>query len=152
MVLGVPITESDSVGVLFGIDRNEINTFRGYTPDSIVDYIDALDAKTFHSWRSELAWARDTRNDFLQPTRGTLQRVSLETTLPGSPVQFYKLNYEFSKYWPISRALVLNTRFDLGYGDSYGPDAVRVFCPDWKSVVSGQRGCVRVDLWGRAII
>src|SRR3546814_2795676 len=43
MVLGVPITESDSVSVLFGIDRNEINTFRGYTPDSIVDYIDALD-------------------------------------------------------------------------------------------------------------
>src|SRR3546814_608835 len=54
MVLGVPITESDSVSVLFGIDRNEINTFRGFTPDSIVDYIDALDAKTFHSWRSEL--------------------------------------------------------------------------------------------------
>src|SRR3546814_1266584 len=94
--------------------------------DSIVDYIDALDAKTFHSWRSELAWARDTRNDFLQPTRGTLQRVSLETTLPGSTVQFYKLNYEFSKYWPISRALVLNTRFDLGYGDSYGSDAVQI--------------------------
>src|SRR3546814_9465805 len=87
MVLGVPITESDSVSVLFGIDRNEINTFRGFTPDSIVDYIDALDAKTFHSWRSELAWARDTRNDFLQPTRGTLQRVSLETTLPGPTVQ-----------------------------------------------------------------
>src|SRR3546814_1117040 len=57
-----------------------------------------------------------------------MQGVSLETTLPGSTVQFYKLNYEFSKYWPISRALVLNTRFDLGYGDSYGSDAVRVFC------------------------
>src|SRR5690606_10022638 len=82
----------------------------------------------FHSWRSELAWARDTRNDYLQPTRGTLQRVSLATTLPGSTVQFYKLNYEFSKYWPISRALVLNTRVDLGYGDSYGSDAVRVSC------------------------
>src|SRR3546814_6846580 len=107
MVLGVPITESDSVSVLFGIDRNEINTFRGFTPDSIVDYIDALDAKTFHSWRSELAWARDTRNDFLQPTRGPLQRVSLETTLPGSTVQFYKLNYEFSKYLPIPPARVI---------------------------------------------
>ncbi|WP_344760225.1 outer membrane protein assembly factor BamA [Luteimonas lutimaris] len=128
MVLGVPITESDTVSALFGIDRNQISTFRGYTPDSIVDYIDALGARTFHSWRTELAWARDTRNDYLQPTRGTLQRVSLETTLPGSTVQFYKLNYEFSKYWPISRALVLNTRIDLGYGDSYGSDSVRVFC------------------------
>jgi outer membrane protein insertion porin family len=128
MVLGIPITESDTVSAVVGLDRNQINTYRGSTPDSIVDYIDALDARTFHSWRSELAWARDTRNDYLQPTRGTLQRVSLESTLPGSTVQFYKLNYEFSKYWPISRALVLNTRIDLGYGDSYGSDAVRVFC------------------------
>jgi outer membrane protein insertion porin family len=128
MVLGIPITESDTISAVFGIDRNQINTYRGSTPDSIVDYIDALDARTFHSWRTELAWARDTRNDYLQPTNGTLQRESLETTLPGSTVQFYKLNYEFSKYWPISRALVLNTRIDLGYGDSYGADAVRVFC------------------------
>ncbi len=128
MVLGIPITESDTVTAMFGLDRNEIFTFRGATPDSIVDYIDALGTRTFHSWRTELAWARDTRNDYLQPTRGTLQRVSLEATLPGSTVQFYKLNYEFSKYWPISRALVLNTRVDLGYGDSYGADTERVFC------------------------
>src|SRR3546814_3630674 len=101
---------------------------RSTRTDTPLPYTTLFRSKTFHSWRSELAWARDTRNDFLQPTRGTLQRVSLETTLPGSTVQFYKLNYEFSKYWPISRALVLNTRFDLGYGDSYGSDAVRVFC------------------------
>src|SRR3546814_5814446 len=74
MVLGVPITESDSVSVLFGIDRYEINTFRGFTPDRIVNYIDALDPTPFHSWSSGLPWARDTPNDFLQPTRGPLQR------------------------------------------------------------------------------
>ncbi len=127
-VLGIPITESDTVSAVFGIDRNQIFTYRGSTPDSIVDYIDALGSRTFHSWRTELAWARDTRNDYLQPTRGMMQRVSLETTLPGSTAQYYKLNYEFSKYWPISRALVLNTRFELGYGDSYGSDVQRVFC------------------------
>src|SRR5690606_31420339 len=93
-----------------------------------VDYIDAVGQRTFHAWRAELAWARDSRNDFLQPTRGTLQRVSLETTLPGSTVEYYKLNYEFSKYWHLHRALVLNTRFEIGYGDSYGDDATRTFC------------------------
>src|SRR5690606_17584128 len=128
MVLGLPITESDTVSALVGIDRNQIFAFRGSSPESIVNYIDAVGARTFHSWRSELAWARDSRNDFLQPTRGTLQRVSLETTLPGSTVEYFKLNYEFSRYWPINRALVLNTRFELGYGDSYGDDTLRVFC------------------------
>jgi outer membrane protein insertion porin family len=127
-ILGLPITETDSVSALFGVDRNQIFAFPGSTPQSIVDYIDAIGQRTFHAWRAELAWARDSRNDFLQPTRGTLQRVSLETTLPGSTAEYYKLNYEFSKYWPINRALVLNTRFELGYGDSYGSDATLVVC------------------------
>src|SRR5699024_4573622 len=41
---------------------------------------------------------------------------------------YYKLNYEFSKYWPLTRALVLNTRAEVGYGDSYGKDVVRDVC------------------------
>ena len=126
--LGVPITENDSFSLMFGVDRNEIYAWRGATPDSIVDYIEAFGSRTFHSWRSELGWARDSRNDFLQPTRGTYQRVGLELTLPGSTAEFYKLNYEFSKYWPISRALVLNTRAEIGYGDSYGDDVTRNVC------------------------
>jgi len=120
MVLGVPITEHDTVSAMVGIDSNQIFAFRGSSPQSIVDYIDVIGQRTFHAWRGELSWARDTRNDFLQPTRGTLQRVSAEVALPGSTAEYYKLNYEFSKYWPISRALVLNTRFEFGYGDSYG--------------------------------
>ena len=120
MILGVPITEHDTVSAMIGIDSNQIFAWRGSSPQSIVDYIDVIGQRTFHAWRGELSWARDTRNDFLQPTRGTLQRVSAEVSLPGSTAEYYKLNYEFSKYWPLSRALVLNTRFELGYGDSYG--------------------------------
>jgi len=120
MVLGIPLTEHDTITAMFGIDSNQIFAWRGSSPQSIVDYIDVIGQRTFHAWRAELGWARDTRNDFLQPTRGTLQRVSMEVALPGSTAEYYKLNYEFSKYWQISRALVLNTRFEFGYGDSYG--------------------------------
>ncbi len=127
-ILGIPLTENDSISLLFGADRNQIFAFPNSSPVSIVDYIDAFGSRTFHAWRTELAWARDTRNDFLQPTRGMMQRVSLETTLPGSTAEYYKLNYEISKYWPISRHLILNTRAELGYGDSYGSDVVRNVC------------------------
>ena len=129
VTLGLPITESDTISALVGIDSNQINVFRGATPASIIDYIDALDQRTFHAWRTELAWARDTRNDYFTPSRGTYQRVSAEITLPGSTVQYYKLNYQFSKFFPLSRALVLNTRAELGYGDSYGGPVTRdSFC------------------------
>ena len=127
-VLGLPITENDTVSLLFGVDTNEILTFAGSTPASIIDYINAVGNRTFHAWRTELGWARDTRNDYFMPTAGTYQRISTEITLPGSTVEYYKLNYEFSKYWPLSPSLVLNTRAEIGYGDSYGSDTTRVFC------------------------
>jgi outer membrane protein insertion porin family len=126
-VAGLPITEFDTVSAALGIDSNQIFAFGG-TPYVIKDYIDALGQRTFHAWRGELAWARDTRNDYFAPTRGMYQRVSAELALPGSTVEYYKLNYEFSKYWPLSRALVLNTRAELGYGDSYGDSVSRNIC------------------------
>lgn len=127
-VLGLPITEFDSVSLLFGIDSNEILAYPGSTPQSIIDYIDAVGNRTFHAWRTELGWARDTRNDYFMPTRGMYQRVSAEIALPGSTVEYYKLNYEFSKYWQLSPALVLRTGAELGYGDSYGNDHAHDLC------------------------
>ena len=136
VVFGVPITENDTVSLMVGIDSNQITTYQGSTPQAIIDYIDAIGQRTFHSWRTELGWARDTRNDYFMPTRGTYQRVGLETTLPGSTVEYYKLNYQFSKYWPIIPQLVINTRAEVGYGDSYGNDTTRVITnPDGSTRV-----------------
>lgn len=128
MVFGVPITENDTVSLMVGIDSNQITTYEGFTPQAIVDYVNAVGRRTFHSWRTELGWARDTRNDYFMPTAGTYQRVGLETTLPGSTVEYYKLNYQISKYWPIIPSLVINTRAEVGYGDSYGDDFARDIC------------------------
>ncbi len=75
VVFGVPLTETDTVSLMFGIDSNQITTYRGSTPPSIIDYIDAVGSRTFHAWRTELGWARDSRNDYFMPTRGTYQRV-----------------------------------------------------------------------------
>lgn len=133
-VLGLPITENDTVSLMLGIDSNQIYTYAGATPQSIINYIDAVGQRTFHAWRTELGWARDTRNDFFMPTRGMYQRIGLETTLPGSTVEYYKINYEFSKYWTIIPSLVLRTGANIGYGDSYGSDTTRTIYNDDGSV------------------
>ena len=128
MVLGVPITETDTVTALLGIDSNEILTFPGSTPQVINDYIDALGRRTFHTWRTQIGWARNSVDNTFTPTRGMYQRVAAEIALPGSTVEYYKLTYDISKYWPLSRHLVLNTRAEIGYGDSYGDPSVRDVC------------------------
>jgi len=125
-VFGLPLTETDTVGLAFGIDYNTIRPVEGYTAQPIVDYIDALNERTFHAWRTELSWARDSRNAYWNPTRGTYQRAAVELTLPGSTVEYYKLYYQFARYWPVHRALVLMTTAELGYGDAYSDRVERV--------------------------
>lgn len=124
----IPISESDSVSAMFGIDTNEILTVDGSTPPPLVDYVKAVGNRTFHAWRLQGGWGRDTRNDFFMPVVGMTQNVSMELALPGSTVEYYKLQYDISKYWPLSQSLVVKTAVNLGYGDSYGPDIVRNLC------------------------
>ena len=135
VVLGIPITETDSVTALLGIDSNQIFAYRGRTPEPLVDYIDAIGQRTFHAWRGEIGWGRNTLNSALTPTRGTNQRIWLEATLPGSTVEYFKLNYNYSKFWPLSRHLVLNTRVELGYGDNYDDAVSRDLCYTAGSLV-----------------
>ena len=75
--------------------------------------------RDFFTWDFTTSWTRDTRNHFLNPTRGSSQRVGLETSLPGSSRQFYKLYYRAAKYWPIWADLVFSVRGDVGFGDAY---------------------------------
>ena len=124
----IPISESDSVSAMFGIDTNEILTVDGSTPPPLVDYVKAVGNRTFHAWRLQGGWGRDTRNDFFMPVVGMTQNVSMELALPGSTVEYYKLQYDIAKYWPLSQSLVVKTAVNLGYGDSYGPDIVRNLC------------------------
>jgi outer membrane protein insertion porin family len=126
--LGIPLTETDTVSAALSLESDQIFTFRGATPQSAIDYIDAVGNRTFHTARTELGWARNSLNSALTPTSGMFQRLAAEVALPGSTVEYYKFTYELSKFWPLSRHLVLNTRGRIGYGDSYGDEFVRNLC------------------------
>ncbi len=103
---------------------------RDRRPLPIIDYLNALEVDTFHAWRAEMGWSRNSVDHLLTPSRGMQQRIWMEATLPGSTVEYFKLNYNISKYWPLSRHLVLNTRAELGYGDNYDDSVTRDLCRD----------------------
>ncbi|MEO6226440.1 MAG: outer membrane protein assembly factor BamA, partial [Thermomonas sp.] len=133
--MSLPLSESDSVSLMLGIDTNEILAFPGSTPPPLLDYISAVGNRTFHAWRGQIGWGRDTRNDFFMPTSGTTQNITAEIALPGSTVEYYKLSYDFAKYWRLNQAVVLRTGLNFGYGDSYGKDSVRNLCYTPPTVV-----------------
>ncbi len=71
------------------------------------------------TFRLDATWSRDNRNHFLNPTRGSLNRLGAEVALPGSSREFYKLTYRGRKYWPIGQRMAFSLRGDVAYGDSY---------------------------------
>lgn len=125
--LSFPITESDTINTQIGVNKTSIRASSLYTPPVIIDYLDNLGHSTFHAWNMQLSWAHDTRNRFWNPTRGSLQQVSLEATLPGSTVEYFKINYQYNQYLRLTNSLTFLGKIKLGYGDTYN---------DPKSVLS----------------
>jgi outer membrane protein insertion porin family len=83
------------------------------------DTILQKDEREFNVLEWTISWTRDSRNHFLNPSRGSAQSLTLQTALPGSARQFYKIFYRGAKYWPIWGGLVFSVRGNFGYGDAY---------------------------------
>ena len=126
---GLPITEADTINAQLGVSKTTIYAVPGLSPQSIIDYVDNLGHHTFHSWSAQLSWAHDTRNHYWNPTRGSLQSVSVQATLPGSTIEYYKINYNFAQYLRMTDALTFYGHFSIGYGDTYR-DPKSVLAPD----------------------
>jgi outer membrane protein insertion porin family len=125
------IPDPDNPGETICVDVNQ----NGICPDAIWQPrpFDPLSTSLDHNGDGELddserdfrtydftsSWTRDSRNHFLNPTLGSSQRLTLETSLPGSSRQFYKLFYRYAKYIPIWADLVFSFHGDVGYGDAY---------------------------------
>lgn len=97
---------------------------------------------TVNAWRMQAGWSRDTRNDFVAPTAGTYNRIGAEIALPGSDLEYFKIFYDFSKFWPVNRALVVETRTSIGYGDSYGKTGASGL-PFFENFYAGGPGSLR---------
>ncbi len=142
IISAIPLTETDTVSASIGIERNQISIFDGLTPQPIIDYINDLGRRTFNTWRLEAGWQRDSRNKFFAPTRGSYQRLSGEIALPGSTAEYYKLQYFYSRYFPLREWATLLGSVNVGYGDGYGDGDVLPFFENFYGggVVNGVRG------------
>jgi outer membrane protein insertion porin family len=124
MYFALPITESDTINAQLGVSKTGVSYYEGLTPQSFINYIDTLGHHTFHTWETTFSWAHDTRNRYWNPTRGSLQQVSLDVALPGSTVEYYTLFYRFGQYLPLTDKFTFYSHFTLGYGDTWRtPDA-----------------------------
>ena len=58
------------------------------------------------------------------PTDGTLNQVSVQTTVPGSSLNYFRLDYKNEFYQPINDELIFKVASRIGYVDSFGDSEV----------------------------
>jgi outer membrane protein insertion porin family len=86
------------------------------------------------------SWRESTLNRGVFATRGHSNSISLEVTVPGSEVDYYRATFKTQYYFPMTRSLTLRLRGELGYGDGYG-DVERL--PFFENYFAGGIGSVR---------
>lgn len=115
---GIPINEYDTIRFSAGYQGLDLKTHLGsglQVRDFVFQHGDSFDDLVLQA-----SWRHDTRNKTLFTDSGGMQSISLETTTPGSGLEYYKLDYQQQLFTPLTRNLTLALKGRLGYGDGYG--------------------------------
>jgi outer membrane protein insertion porin family len=119
MNFGIPINEYDTIRFGGGYQGMDLKTNLIDAPREVNKFVlehgDSFDYAIMNA-----SWSHDSRNKRLFTTDGGLQRLSLETTVPGTDLEYYKLEYTQQRFIPLTRELILGLKANLGYGDGYG--------------------------------
>jgi len=115
---GIPMSEDDSIGIGFSYDNTNIVTGAN-TSTQMLDFT-AMHGKDYDNYKANLSWAHDTRNKAIFADRGNLVSANISTTIPGSNLEFYKLNLRYLQYFALAEDVTLLFNTNLGYAGSYG--------------------------------
>lgn len=123
-----------------GLDlRDPYDPTAAYNSTSPEGWIDTH-GDTFNILTINGSWRQSTLNRGRLATRGSSQSLSLELSLPGGDLEYYKLTYDAQWFRPLTRSFTLRLRTSLGYAGSYGStDEV----PFFEHFYAGGFGSVR---------
>ncbi|WP_416558651.1 outer membrane protein assembly factor BamA [Limnohabitans sp. yimb22184] len=133
---GVPVTETDTVFVGANAEQTQIKAGTGL-PDPYKEYAEQF-GTTSTAIPLTLGWARDGRDSALVPTKGTYQRVNADLSVAGD-VRYFRSNYQYQQYFPLSKKYTLALNADLGWGQGLSGQPFPIF----KNFYVGGLGSVR---------
>tara|TARA_B100001029_G_scaffold154098_1_gene138097 strand:- start:238 stop:2664 length:2427 start_codon:yes stop_codon:yes gene_type:complete len=115
---GYPISDIQRLNFDITYDRTDIDI--GSLPArEIYDFV-STEGNIFETLSAGVSWQRVTLNRGLFPTDGSSTALSLSATIPGSDINYYRINLRQRFYQPLSSNFVFGFQGELGYLDAYG--------------------------------
>lgn len=135
---GIPLNERD--GISFGIaaDFTTID-LTNESPQRYIDFCGNTSGCSSDSVTLSAGWTHDSRDTVFFPSKGVLQRLTAEFSLPVLDLQYYKLDYKQAWYKEIYSGYTFMLNGEIGYADTYGNEQY----PFFKNYYMGGVGSVR---------
>tara|TARA_B100000780_G_scaffold178261_1_gene124957 strand:+ start:1102 stop:3516 length:2415 start_codon:yes stop_codon:yes gene_type:complete len=115
---GYPISDIQRLGLSLTYDKTDIDI--GTSPArEIWDFVDA-EGSIFETLTAQTSWQRVTLNRGTFPTAGALTALTFSTTVPGSDVDFFRLNLKQKYYKPLNESLIFGFSGEIGYLSAFG--------------------------------
>ena len=138
MRFGVPVTEFDTIHYGFGYEQVDITTFAD-SPLLYKDYVATFGPSNINTFFTT-GWVRDGRDSLIYPTKGTFQKANGEFGLPLGDLEYFKLHYQYQRYFPLTRHLTFMLNGEAGYGDGYNGKPLPFFKNFFAGGVNSVRG------------
>ncbi|MEC8131908.1 MAG: outer membrane protein assembly factor BamA [Pseudomonadota bacterium] len=115
---GYPISDTQRLSFNLTYDKTDIDI--GSLPArEIYDFV-AAEGNVFETLSAGVSWQTVTLNRGLFPTDGASTSLSLSSTVPGSDLNYYRINLRQRYYQPLSSDLIFGFQGELGYLSAYG--------------------------------
>ncbi len=141
LTYGIPLSEYTAVRAGFGVEDTALDTFANSSSNILLFAID--NGTRYFTWETRTGITRDTRNRTFFATYGMLNQLDLDVTMPGSDLQYYRLQYRHQQYMPfvLKSFFEFNGRFGLmeGYGSVGDPPPYENFTAGGTRTVRGYR-------------
>jgi outer membrane protein insertion porin family len=138
MRFGLPLNEKDTIFVGGAVERLDLNT-TGNSPIQYQKFVDEY-GNTSDTLRLDASIARDTRDHFMYPSRGVLQRAAIEFGVPPGDIEYYKLTLQHQHFFPLSKDFTLMLNGEFGYGGGMDNNSLPFYRNFYAGGISSVRG------------
>jgi outer membrane protein insertion porin family len=136
---GIPVTEYDSVNIGMTGERTKLQVDPS-APQRYLDFVTEFGERS-DTLRTNISFARDTRDSLTWPTKGWLNEIGFEVGIPPGDLTYHRTTFQSQWFFTPEKLswLTFMLNGEIGYADGYRGKAL----PFFKNFYGGGVGSVR---------
>jgi len=147
---GIPLNERDGINFGLAADFTSVD-LTSQSPQQYKDFCEKASGCSSNSIVTSAGWTHDSRDSIMFTTKGVLQRLSGEVTIPVLDLEYYKIDYKHAWFKELTPGYTLMLNGEIGYADSYGSKKYPFFKNFYMGGVNSVRGYTNGSLGPRGI-